>query len=112
MGEHIESMPVLPIGQMLKDADVAMEDVENGTVIATVPAEFLGDLACHIRALVAELQKASAACALAHQHLDTYGVASGDHTEREVASQEAVFEVTGPFCRAVGHGFAPLYPED
>jgi hypothetical protein len=108
MGRDIESMPILPIGQMLKDAEEARSLLDRGAVGGGLVEE----LANHVEALVDELRKASAACALAHQHLDAYGVVSGQHVEREVESQERVFEATGPLCRAVGHGFVPLYPEE
>ena len=99
----IESMPILPIRKMLDDAEEAWKIAE------TDPSwELYGNLACHIRALVDELRKAAGACAIAHQHLDTYGVARGG-SDREIASQEAVFEATGPFARAAGHGFVSIY---
>ena len=106
MSEPIDSMPILPIADMLRDADMAWRLYEDDN-----REELLGDLACYVRSLVAELRKAAEACALAHQHLDAYGVVSGDNSEVEKANQERVFEATGPFSRAVGHGFVSIYRE-
>jgi hypothetical protein len=105
MPEHIDFMPILPIEQMLRDADRGMQvaGLYHG------PDTLTGDLACHVLALVAELEKAAEACALAHSHLDTYGVVGVEDDDREKVSQERVFEAVGPFTRAVGHKFVSVY---
>jgi hypothetical protein len=105
MSQNIESMPILPIAQMAKDAQATLEAVGDSPDANSV----VGDLACHVLALVAELEKAAEACALAHNHLDTYGIVNVEDDDREKMSQERVFEAVGPFTRAVGHKFVSVY---
>jgi hypothetical protein len=46
----------LPIDQMLRDADLAWKGVEDGQL--SIPFETqIGDLSCHVRALVAEVER-------------------------------------------------------
>ena len=107
MGENIESMPILPIKQMLRDA-------ARGEQVAGLyhgPDTLTADLACHVKALVAELEMAAEGCAIAHSHLNTYGVANAPSDDFEKVSQERVFEATGPFSRAVGHRFVSVYSD-
>ncbi len=108
MPEHIESMPILPIRQILRDADDAWKIQEGTHGDHYYRKDLWGDLACHIRALVAALEKATEACAVAYDHMDNYGVVRrGD--EEEVNSRERVFEALGPFVRVDGLRTVSVY---
>jgi hypothetical protein len=48
MGEHIESMAVLPIEAMLKDADRAIDCAEAAPSTLAVPASDYADLGFHV----------------------------------------------------------------
>jgi hypothetical protein len=100
----------LPIETMLGDADDAWR-VHVGTDRPVRP-DLTGDMARHVRALVAELCKASEACAVAYRHLNTFGVADADGYIRELESQAQAFEALRPWTEDVGGRAVSIYRED
>lgn len=95
-------------------SDTPMRDEKLGLplklMIADAKQYWPSDMACHVYALVAEVEKLSAACAVAMNHLDTYGTATGGH-DAEMASQSAAFDALRPFTKVCGHKFVSLYAE-